>query len=86
MTRIFTESRALPQQADAIVNLRSTQADTQPGAGDLQRSSGRAENVSDLFSTFSPLDEIYYLLKPFRRQLYWLTKSSQRRRVSYALS
>jgi hypothetical protein len=56
MTRIFTESRALPEQAHFIVNLGSSQADTQPRAGDLQRTNGHVENISNLVSTFSPLD------------------------------
>jgi hypothetical protein len=70
MTRIFTESRALPEQADSIVNLRSFEADTQPGAGDLQRTNGHVENMSNLVSIFSLLDKIFYLLKPFWRKLH----------------
>src|SRR5262245_1792154 len=76
---IFTKQLALLLEADPIVNLRSSEANTQPGAGDLQRSNGHVENASDLVSTFSPLDKIYYLPKPFRRKLCWLTTSSQGR-------
>src|SRR4051812_40843389 len=82
---IFTKRLALLLEADLIVNLRSSQADAQPGAGDLQRVSGHADNVGDLLSTFSPLDEIYYLLKPFWRKLYRPPTSTQRR-ASFVLS
>jgi hypothetical protein len=70
MTRIFTGRRALPQQADSIVNLRSSQADTHLGAGHLQRTNGHVENISNLVSTFASLDEISYLLKLFWRKFY----------------
>jgi hypothetical protein len=53
----------LPQQADPIVNFRSSQTDTQPRARDLQRTNGHVEYLSDLFSVLSPLHEISNLLK-----------------------
>ena len=67
---IFTKRLQLLLEVDFTVNLRSPQADTKLGAGDLQRTRGHAENVCDLVSTFSPLDEIYYLPEPFRRKLW----------------
>ena len=82
---IFTKRLQLLLEADPTVNLRSPQADTKLGAGDLQRTRGHAENVCDLVSIFSPLDEICYLPEPFRRKLCWLTTSSQGR-ASFALS
>jgi hypothetical protein len=39
-------------QAYPVNNLRSSQADTQLGAGDLQRTNSQAENISDLVSLF----------------------------------
>src|SRR5262245_56897022 len=77
MTRMFRKRRVLHLQADPTINLRSSQADTQLGAGDLQRTNGHVENISNLGSAFSSLDEIYYLLEPFRRKLCWLATSSQ---------
>ena len=71
---IFTKRLALLQQTDPINNLRSLQADTHLGAGDLQGTNGHVENISDLVSSFSPLDEIYDLLKLFRRKIYCLTR------------
>jgi hypothetical protein len=76
---IFTKRLALLQQTDPINNPRSLQADPHLGAGDLQGTNGHVENISDLVSSFSPLDEIYDLLKPFRRKLYCLTTSGQGR-------
>jgi hypothetical protein len=67
--RISTNRLTLLLQ-DPIINFRSSQADTQPRAGDLQRAYGHAENISNLFSTFSPINEIFYLLKSFWRKLY----------------
>jgi hypothetical protein len=71
MTRIFTESGVVPQQANSFVSLRwSSQADTHLGAGHLQRTNRHVENISNLVSTFASLDEIFYLLKPFWREFY----------------
>ena len=71
----------LPQQAGPIVKFRSSQTDTQPRAGDLQRTNGHVEYLSDPFSALSPLHEISNLLKSLRRKLCRPTTSSQQLRA-----
>src|SRR5262245_37876328 len=87
MTRalILAKMLVLLQQADSNIKSGSSQADTQSRAGDLQRANGHVEYISDLFPTFSALNQIFYLLKPFRRKRYRPTTSGQRLRVELCL-
>jgi hypothetical protein len=59
------------QQTSTRVKSGSPQADSQFRAGNLQRSGGHADDLGDLVSALSPLDEVADLLHPFRSKLRW---------------
>src|SRR5262249_2126855 len=58
-----------PQRAGSGVKKRSPQTDAQPGAGDLQRTNGHADQFGDLLSGLAPLHQIFDLLYPLWRKL-----------------
>src|SRR5262249_56975384 len=56
-----------PPQTGSSVKSRSPQADPQPRAGDLQGTKGHPDQLGDLFSALSSLDQIPDLLDSLRR-------------------
>ena len=56
--RVLTSKEvASPRRADANIKVRPSKTNAHLRAGDLQRTEGHVEYLSDLFSACSPLDE-----------------------------
>src|SRR5262245_66334698 len=58
-----------PHQTGSGVKSRSPQTDAQPGASDLQRTNGHADQLGNLFSALASLHQIFDLLDSLRRKL-----------------
>src|SRR5262245_47970098 len=59
-----------PQRNNSVVKIGSPQADAQPGAGDLQRTDGHADQLGYFPSALAALHQISDLLDSLRRKLY----------------
>src|SRR5262245_35327408 len=59
-----------PQRNNSVVKIGSPQADAQPGAGDLQRTDGHADQLGDFPSALAAFHQISDLLDSLRRKLY----------------
>jgi hypothetical protein len=60
-----------PPRNESVVKGGSPQTDAQPGAGDLQRVNGHADQLGNFLSALASLHQIFYLLDSLRRKLYW---------------
>src|SRR6476620_8215128 len=59
-----------PPRNESFVKGGSPQTDTQPGAGDLQRVNGHADQLGNFLSALASRHQIFYLLDSLQRKLY----------------